>query len=72
MSIIVPVYNVEKYLKRCVDSLVGQTLKDIEITISNFKFTISSDDIFDKYAEECYLRFITNRKDNKWYIGRRS
>ena len=33
MSIIVPVYKVEKYLKRCVDSLVGQTLKDIEIIL---------------------------------------
>ena len=33
VSIIVPVYNVEKYLKRCVDSLVGQTLKDIEIIL---------------------------------------
>lgn len=33
VSIIVPVYKVEKYLKRCVDSLVGQTLKDIEIIL---------------------------------------
>ena len=33
VSVIVPVYKVEKYLKRCVDSLVGQTLKDIEIIL---------------------------------------
>lgn len=33
VSIIVPVYNVEKYLKRCMDSLLGQTLKDIEIVM---------------------------------------
>ena len=33
VSIIVPVYNVEKYLDRCVTSIVGQTLKDIEIIL---------------------------------------
>lgn len=33
VSIIVPVYNVEEYLERCLDSLVNQTLKDIEIII---------------------------------------
>ena len=31
VSIIVPIYNVEKYLDRCMQSLLGQTLKDIEI-----------------------------------------
>lgn len=33
VSIILPIYNVEKYLKRCMDSLLGQTLKDIEIVM---------------------------------------
>lgn len=33
ISIIVPVYNVEQYLNRCVTSLVNQTLKDIEIIL---------------------------------------
>ena len=32
VSIIVPVYNVEKYLRKCLDSLVNQTMQDIEIT----------------------------------------
>ena len=31
VSIIVPVYNVEKYLKRCVDSLIEQSYKNLEI-----------------------------------------
>lgn len=35
VSIIVPVYNVEKYLRRCLDSLINQTLKEIEIIIVN-------------------------------------
>lgn len=31
ISIVVPVYNVERYLEQCLDSLINQTLKDIEI-----------------------------------------
>ena len=33
ISIIVPVYNTEKYLKRCVDSMVKQTLRELEIIL---------------------------------------
>lgn len=33
VSVIIPVYKVEKYLVQCLDSIVGQTLKDIEIII---------------------------------------
>lgn len=35
VSVIVPVYNVEKYLEKCLTSLVNQTLKDIEIIVVN-------------------------------------
>jgi glycosyltransferase involved in cell wall biosynthesis len=35
VSIIVPIYNVEKYLRQCLDSIVGQTLKNIEIILIN-------------------------------------
>ena len=33
VSIVVPIYNVEKYLKQCVESIINQTLKDIEIIL---------------------------------------
>ena len=37
VSILVPVYNVERYLSRCLDSLVAQTYKDIEIIYDDDK-----------------------------------
>ena len=33
VSVVVPIYNVEPYLKKCVDSLLSQTLEDIEILL---------------------------------------
>ena len=50
ISIIVPVYNVEKYLSKCLDSLVNQTLKDIEIIIVNDGSPDSSQSIIDSYV----------------------
>ena len=35
LSVIVPVYNVEKYLNRCLESIVNQTIKEIEIICVN-------------------------------------
>ena len=35
VSIIVPVYNVEQYIEKCLDTLVNQTLQEIEIIIVN-------------------------------------
>lgn len=49
ISIIVPIYNVEKYLHKCVDSLIGQTLKDIEIILVDDGSTDKSGEICDEY-----------------------
>ena len=51
VSVIVPVYNVEKYLDQCLDSIVSQTLDDIEIIIVNDGSTDESLKVINKYAE---------------------
>src|SRR5574344_2022066 len=52
VSVIVPVYNVEKYLPKCLDSLVNQTLQDIEIIVVNDGTKDNSQKIIDKYAKK--------------------
>ena len=51
LSIIVPCYKVEAYLPRCLDSLVNQTLKDIEIICINDGSTDDSLDILREYEK---------------------
>lgn len=51
VSVLVPVYNVEKYLRECLDSVVNQTLKDIEIICINDGSTDSSLSILEEYAK---------------------
>ena len=52
VSIIVPVYNSEKYLKKCLDSLVSQALKDIEIILVNDGSTDNSLNIINNYLTD--------------------
>jgi glycosyltransferase involved in cell wall biosynthesis len=52
VSIIVPVYNAEKYLRRCLDSLVEQDLSDIEIIVVNDGSSDSSIKILEEYRHE--------------------
>lgn len=52
VSIVVPVYNVEKYLSKCLDSLIQQTLKEIEIIVVNDGATDNSAQIIEEYAQK--------------------
>lgn len=52
VSVIIPVFNVEKYLKECLDSVCSQTLKDIEIICVNDGSTDSSEQILKEYSKK--------------------
>ena len=52
VSVIVPVYNVEKFLPKCLDSLVNQTFKEYEIIIVNDGSPDNSQDIINLYKEK--------------------
>ena len=66
VSIIVPIYNVEQYLEECMDSIVGQTLEDLEIICVNDGSTDGSLDILKKYAA-ADDRIIIIDKENEGY-----
>ena len=51
LSIIVPVYNVEQYINRCIKSIVNQTYQNIEIILVDDGSTDSSGDLCDKWAK---------------------
>ena len=50
ISVIVPVYNVEPYLRKCLDSIIGQTYRDLEILIIDDGSTDQSGKICDEYV----------------------
>jgi glycosyltransferase involved in cell wall biosynthesis len=63
VSIIVPVYNVEKYLRQCVDSIVNQSLKEIEIICINDGSTDNSLQILEGYAQRDKRIKIINKRN---------
>ena len=52
ISIIVPIYNSEKYLNKCIDSLINQTKKNIEIILVNDGSTDNSEEIIKEYKDK--------------------
>lgn len=66
VSVIIPVYNVEQYLAQCLDSIVNQTLKDIEILCINDGSKDSSKEILEQYQAQD-SRIIVVNKANAGY-----
>ena len=64
VSVIVPVYNVEQYLSKCLDSLVNQTLKELEILVVNDGSPDQSQVIIDQYVEKYPGRVRSFWKEN--------
>lgn len=68
VSIIVPIYNVEKYLPECIDSIINQTLENIEIILIDDGSPDNSGKIIDKYAKGD-SRIRTVHRENKGYTA---
>ena len=64
VSVIIPIYNVKEYLARCLDSVVNQTLKDIEIICINDGSKDGSEKIVRSYADKD-SRIILINQENK-------
>ena len=66
VSVIVPIYNSEKYLEQCLSSIIGQTLKDIEIICVNDGSRDSSGEILERYSKrDSRIKVIT--RENSGY-----
>jgi glycosyltransferase involved in cell wall biosynthesis len=64
ISVIIPVYNAEKYLRQCLDSVVNQTLKDIEIICINDGSTDNSLQILNEYASKDRRIIVINQNNS--------
>lgn len=63
VSVIIPVYNVEKYLRRCLDSVVNQTYKDIEVILVNDGSPDNSKEICEEYVAKYSNIQLINQKN---------
>ena len=70
-SVLVPVYNVERYLEECLDSLISQSYENYEIICVNDGSTDSSGDICDKYVKRYPKKIRVIHKQNEGLISAR-
>ena len=70
ISVIIPCYNVEKYLRECLDSVVNQTLKDIEIICVNDGSTDGTQKILEEYAQKDDRILLINKPNGGLSLAR--
>ena len=63
ISVIIPIYNVEKYLTKCIESVINQTYKNLEIILVNDGSTDNSKEIIDKYSSIDSRIKVINKKN---------
>ena len=63
ITIIIPVFNTEKFLEKCIESVLGQTYKNIEIILINDASIDKSGEICEEYAKKYNnIKYINNKK----------
>ena len=72
ISVVVPVYKVEKYLKRCVESILNQTYKDFELILVDDGSPDNSPHMCDEYAEKFTSVFVIHQKNGGLSAARNS
>jgi len=72
VTIIVPVYNVENYLRKCMDSILSQTFRNFEIISINDGSTDGCSDILDGYAKDNNNVVVINQKNQGLAVARNS
>ena len=70
ISVIVPVYNVEKYLEECLDSIKNQTFNDIEVILVNDGSTDNSLEICERYCSQDPRFYLINQENKGQSIAR--
>lgn len=70
ISIIVPVYNGKPYLEKCLDSIVAQTYKDIEVICVNGNSTDGTDEVLKKYTESDFRIRVIHKENEGVSISR--
>ena len=68
LSIVVPIYNVEKYLPACIESILDQAHKDLEIILVDDGSTDDSGKICDKYAKKDLRIKVIHQKNFYVYL----
>jgi len=68
VSIVVPIYKVEKYLHRCIDSILEQTYSNLEIILVNDGSPDNCGQIIDEYAKKDTRVIVVHKK--KWWTLR--
>lgn len=65
VTIVVPVYNAEKYIAKCLDSILNNTYKNIEVILINDGSKDNSQKILDEYQKKYPQQLIVKEQENK-------